>query len=237
MRKKVIIIIVEGPSDLTILEELLYENFNSFHLHIEIIYGDLFADKTLDKGIKATLGDKIREVQSRTKFLIDDILAVIQILDTDGCYINEDLVTLNSMNPEGVLYKPTHIEVNPQPKVQQICDRNSLKKQRLNTMNSVTHIMGNAIPYQIFYFSCNLEHVLYDEMNTPKSEKTTKANNFVNDNPDSEDIIKLLKQFMAPCDSDSYVSKYKESWLFIQEGVNSLNRFTNVLLVFEYISQ
>ncbi|MDP8231107.1 MAG: hypothetical protein P9L91_00395, partial [Candidatus Zophobacter franzmannii] len=69
------------------------------------------------------------------------------------------------------------------------------------------------------------------------SEKTTKANNFVNDNPDSEDIIKLLKQFMAPCDSDSYVSKYKESWLFIQEGVNSLNRFTNVLLVFEYISQ
>ena len=76
--------------------------------------------------------------------------------------------------------------------------------------------------------SCNLDHVLYDKLNTTDTEKEADAYAFAlryrND-------IAAFRSFIS--DSDfSVSSSYKDSWNFIKAGMESLKRHTNLGLCF-----
>jgi len=81
----------------------------------------------------------------------------------------------------------------------------------------------------MYYFSCNLEHVLHDEQNLDDNLKSRYSYDFEDKYYGRELEFKSFIQ-------DSIFSvkgDYNETWNFIKSDNNSLNRFSNFGLFFE----
>ena len=76
--------------------------------------------------------------------------------------------------------------------------------------------------------SCNLDHVLHNKQMSSDKEKSDDAFRFAQKYKDN------LPGFIDFISNSSFsVQKsYKESWEFIKEGTNSLNRYTNLAICF-----
>ena len=85
------------------------------------------------------------------------------------------------------------------------------------------------MPYELFFVSCNMDHLLFDERNLSPEEKTSRAMGFVKQC--NNDKRFLLDSVFIPdiCMSDSY----SESWRMIQMDYNSLCRHTNLNILLE----
>ena len=72
--------------------------------------------------------------------------------------------------------------------------------------------------------SCNLDHVLYGKRNSTDEEKENDAYAFAKKyRNDRERFAEFI------CHSDfSVMGDFKESWAHIEEGLNSLERYTNL---------
>jgi len=89
------------------------------------------------------------------------------------------------------------------------------------------------VPYQLFYFSTNLEHVLWNERNEIPTEKVHKADNFMENLTST--IEEYLSEFLPVSQELPYREKMKKSWAFLMDDCHSLQRGTNVPLLFEMI--
>ena len=74
--------------------------------------------------------------------------------------------------------------------------------------------------------SCNLDHVLYNKLNSSDEDKETDAFQFAKY---YKDKIPEFVQFISESDF-SVTGDYRESWNFIQQDLNSLNRYTNLAI-------
>ena len=72
--------------------------------------------------------------------------------------------------------------------------------------------------------SCNLDHVLHDKRNGSDEEKENDAYAFAKKyRNDIEGFCKFM------CKSTfSVMGDFKESWLYVEKELNSLNRYTNL---------
>lgn len=72
--------------------------------------------------------------------------------------------------------------------------------------------------------SCNLDHVLHNKRNSTDDEKETGAYTFAKKyKNDVEGFVSFI------CNSDFSVNgDYKESWTHIEDGLNSIDRYTNL---------
>ena len=86
----------------------------------------------------------------------------------------------------------------------------------------------NGIPYRVYYMSCNLDHVLYNKLNSSDEDKEQDAHRFAKQYKD--DIPGFLR-FISESDF-SVMGGYKESWQFVKEELHSLERHTNFGLCF-----
>ena len=79
--------------------------------------------------------------------------------------------------------------------------------------------------------SCNLDHVLYNKLNSTDIEKENDAFKFTQKYKDDLDgFLSFI------CDSNfSVCNDYKESWEFIRKDLNSLNRYSNLGICFAEI--
>jgi len=91
------------------------------------------------------------------------------------------------------------------------------------------HSKINGIPYNAYYLSCNLEHVLHNDANVDDNLKVEKAEEF------SDSYFERELEFLDFIRKDSFAveGEYEETWEFIKQGSNSLNRYSNLHLVFE----
>ena len=81
--------------------------------------------------------------------------------------------------------------------------------------------------------SANLDHVLYNKLNSSDKDKENDAFLFAKR---YKDHLDEFLQFIA--DSDfSVVGDFKESWEFIKEGKHSLERHTNLRICFKKIRE
>lgn len=150
---------------------------------------------------------------------------VIHLVDTDGVYIpNENIIENKSIN---IIYNEKNIETN---NVKNIQERNEKKRRILNILSSMSSIYKgkNSVPYYMFYMSCNLEHVLHNIQNATDNEKVNLAENL------EDEYINTPEKFVEFISNSSFTVKgdYKETWEFIKEGLNSLNRYSNFHLFF-----
>ena len=88
----------------------------------------------------------------------------------------------------------------------------------------------SGIPYRIYFNSCNLEHVLYGELKDFSDEEKQILSDDFADRYDGR--VDEFIEFIS--DSSIAVSgTYQKTWDYIQKGKNSLNRHSNMHLIFD----
>ena len=89
---------------------------------------------------------------------------------------------------------------------------------------------GKIKPYSVYYFSANMDHVMNDDANMPPFSKASSAKILANQF--YGDPVGMAKMFIDHPYAVKHMS-YAESWNYIQEGINSLYKGTNINILFE----
>ena len=222
-RKKIVFVIVEGPSDEEALGVLLNRIYDSRAVYVQVMHCDITTELDVNAGnVIAKIGDVVRKYAGRT-FKSGDFSRIIHITDMDGAFIPDSAVVedAEAIKP---IYSITEIRTRSKSAIE---NRNLRKRECLNRLSSASRIWG--VPYQIYYMSCNLDHALYGKLNSTDDEKEADAFAFAkryrNDIPGFMNYIS---------ESDfSVAGSYLRSWQYIREGLHSLERHTNFGLCFQ----
>lgn len=73
--------------------------------------------------------------------------------------------------------------------------------------------MGNKYKYQLYYFSRNLEHVVFNEPNPENEFKYDNIEKFVEELKLNIEVF--LKKYLPNIESLEYENQYRESWVHI----------------------
>ena len=145
--KKVILFIVEGPSDRAALGPIMEEYFNSEDIKFLIVHGDITIKNYITKDnaiikVNEQIKEKLKELKKKYNYSKTDYIKIIHLIDTDGVYISDDKV----MQKEGensskskVLYYEDHIEAE---NVNGIRNRNAKKAEVLFKLRTTKNIDG-----------------------------------------------------------------------------------------------
>ena len=228
-RKKVVLVLVEGITDKISLELLLVELMQNNHQVIfEVVHGDITSDFNVSKSnLKSKLANIVNGAGKR-KFTPSDYKEIIHLVDMDGAFLGESSIHQRD-SEEGILYTENGIYTDHPERVKQ---RNKHKQDILN-MLCTTRTILRSVPYRVFYFSSNLEHVLHNRIDMPDDLKMKHADNFL------DLYIKDLAGFVRfICESPFSVKlDYQASWAFIRQDDNSIKRYSNFNLVLnDYVS-
>ncbi|WP_093914358.1 hypothetical protein [Succiniclasticum ruminis] len=249
--RKFILFIVEGASDLAFLESPLQKLYDSafpgkYRVKIHYTSGDLMSRldanaktvlKALDRNVKAAL-DKGRFVCE-----LEDIEMIIQIVDLDGVFIPNSCVEFKPGqkkawydDKQGKIFtdKPDKIRTRNKTKstvLRELIQKRELffksKRKKGKTAEEPEKLV---IPYRVFFFSCNADHVFLNEANlkmddikTTEKEKKKRSNEF---QERAEQQPYLFENRILEFSTNKL--EYEESWKWPEAGVNSLQRRTNL---------
>ena len=224
--KKVIVVIVEGPSDENALGGILKEYFSSSEVQFAVVHGDITSDsKTSPENVVAKIKKLVDSVNAKYGYAWRDITRIIHIGDTDGAFTKN---CVHKADVKNVQYYEDHIDASD---VEVIEKRNRCKAKVLLTLYSTGKVRG--IPYRIYFNSCNLEHVLYNQLkNFSGVEKVELADNFA-DKFEGK-VQEFIDFISAP--ALAVPGTYRETWKYIEEGKHSLERHSNMHLMFDKTS-
>lgn len=225
MTKKIILLLVEGPTDEEALA-LVYSKLVKEHdIEFDVLHTDITADENMTaKYIKERIKKEIFGYLRKNPFIKKkDILKVVQIIDTDGAFVPSSFVRQSDAGKTE--YFETYISAK---NLNRLVRRNISKRSIVHLLVQSEEVAG--FPYEIYYFSRNIEHVLHNiEKDLTDDEKESMAYEVAErygENP--EKFLELLY------DESFHVSgTYGETWKFIMEKGNSLKRYSNMSLFFE----
>ncbi len=228
-RRKIVYVIVEGPSDDIALGAILQRFFDRDMVHVEIIHGDITSDLEVNKSnIVAKIGNTIKSYANAYHFKQDDFKEVIHLVDTDGAFIGEDCI-VKDIAANKPMYSLKNIHTNNPEKLKL---RNKRKSENLNQIAHLNKVW-KSIPYKAYYMSCNLDHVLYNKLNSSDDEKENNAYAFARRY--KNDIDEFLAFIL---DSNfSKINDFKDSWKFIMTEKHSLERWSNLGICFKEIKK
>lgn len=219
-KKKIMLFIVEGPTDETSLSTVLSRIFSSDTVRFQVVHGDVLTKDFVESDkIIAAVNEQIKLFRGSV-YKPGDFCKVVHLADTDGAFIPEGAV-IKEEATEGrqyPFYTDTQI-LTPEPA--NIIDRNARKSKNIAKLSSTRRIGG--IPYSFYYFSCNLDHVLHGRNNLSEAEKIARSRAFDLQYADAPNaFIRFMKD-----ESFAVQGTYQETWAFIKQGVHSLERHSN----------
>lgn len=223
-RKKIVLVIVEGPSDEVALGMALSQVYDKDFIYVHIMHGDITTRRGVSsKNIVAKLGNEVTAYAKSQHYKASDFKQIIHIVDTDGAYIPDDNI-MEKENYLDIRYENDGIYTNNKASVM---TRNQQKRDNLYRLRSCGIIW--TIPYSLYYMSCNLDHVLYDKQNSTDKDKENDAYVL---SKKYKGKVESFKEFI--CKSPfSVTGDYKGSWDYIEKDLNSVNRYTNLCICIE----
>jgi len=218
-RRKIVFVIVEGPSDDEALGVLLYRMYDKNTVHVHITHGDVTTARGAGSStILAILGEIIDTYMKANHLAKTHFQEIVHIVDMDGAFIPDDAV-IEDVTAKKPIYSQREIRTAD---VRGIINRNTTKRVCINKISSTQRLHG--IPYQAYYMSCNLDHVLYDKLNSSDEEKERDSLYFAKKyRSNIPDFVKFISE-----SAFSVGVPYLESWSFIKEEKHSLERHTNL---------
>lgn len=225
--KKIIFVIVEGPSDEDAIGTLLSRFYNGNEVHIHVVHGDITTQRCVNPHTIVTkIGNLVRQYAGRT-FKQTDFCGIIHLADTDGAFIpDDDIVESNRVS------KTTYSETDIQTNNKSLCEkRNKLKRENMKRLATTPTIWN--IPYRIYYMSRNLDHVLYGKPDSSDAEKERNSLDFA---LKYKDDIQSFIDFISKS-GFSIMCEYSQSWEYITIGLHSLERHTNFGLCFTDVNR
>lgn len=222
--KKVVVFIVEGPSDEAALGSIMKEYFSCSEVQFVVVHGDItLKDYVSNDNILKKINEQIEGVKRKYRYEHQDFIKIIHITDADGVYTPETAV--KETDVEEVRYYEDHIEAK---NTHVIKERNNRKASILYKLRKTGKI--NGIPYRIYFNSCNLEHVLYGELREySDEEKQILSDDFAEK---YEGRIDEFIHFISAA-AGTVPDTYQKSWDYIEKDRNSLKRHTNMHLIFK----
>lgn len=222
--KKIILFIVEGVSDQTSLALILSKLIKNETVRFQIVNGDITSDySTTVTNAVIKVNAQIKRFLTNNFFGKTDLLRVVHLIDTDGAYVGKDFVQ-EASQVEDLIYSCDFIITR---NIETVLQRNQKKSSIVNRLSTCTEISG--IPYSMYYFSCNLEHVLHNQCNMDDDKKMEVAEEFADMFfGKEEDFVRFIKN-----DAIAVPGDFKETWEFIKRDNNSLKRYTNFHLFFK----
>ena len=224
-RKKIVFIIVEGPADDEALGLMFEKIFSNDRVFVYITHGDITTQYNSDTIISA-IGNLVKGYAKSNHLTCKNFKQIIHVIDTNGAYIPYSAV-IDNPTAEEPIYSTTNIQT---AHVKNIQARNDRKSNCIDKIVSAKTIWN--IPYQAYYMSCNLDHVLYNEMNLSDEDKEIKSIHFARLYKNN---IPGFVQFISESDF-SVVDDYLRSWRFIKNDLHSLERHTNLGISFREAS-
>lgn len=227
--RNVIVFIVEGITDKDSLYGILSELYEDKNIVFSIVGGDITTDKSTSvKNIDSKVVSYIKKAMERDKFNKSDITRIVHLIDTDGAYIPDEKIIYNDID------KPYYSEKNIETRnVEYMKTRNQQKRNILNKLSTMNTIF-KGIKYNVYYMSCNLEHVLHNIQNANEAQKKYLAESLEDkffDNP--EEFVNFISTASFSVHGNyTENGNYTETWEYIKQGTNSLNRYSNFSLFF-----
>ena len=221
--KSVVVVIVEGPSDENAIGGILKEYFSSDEVQFAVVHGDITSnDYTTVDNVVIKIDNLIDGIRGKYGYDWDDFIQIIHIADTDGTFT---MGCVQEAETETIQYYEDHMESS---NVEASERRNTHKAAILFKLYSTGKI--HNIRYRLYFNSCNLEHVLYNELKDFSDEEKEKM---------SDDFAdKYEGNFLGFVDfiSDTGLAvsgTYNQTWKYIEKENNSLQRHSNMHLIFE----
>ena len=221
--KHVIAVVVEGYTDEDALGTILSQFFESDEVRFVICHGDITTDKTVDsKNVVRRVNNLIARVMDQYSYKKSDMEMIVHITDTDGAFIPDSKV-VESDDP--LTYTLDDIRTDHVALIRQ---RNKQKAELLFHLYKTSTI--NGIPYHIYFNSRNLEHVLYNiAEDISDDEKQERADDFAEQYEDKlDDFIQMISD-----DNLATPGTYQDTWKYISQSTHSLERHTNMHLIFK----
>lgn len=225
MTDKVILFLVEGPTDEDTLALIYSKIIKGHDIKFEVLHTDITADEDMTvKYIEDQIKKAIEAYLKKNLFIKkSDILKVVHIIDTDGAFVPSTLVKQSDTGKTE--YYETHIAAKNKDR---LIRRNISKRSIVYKLSHSADVAG--FPYEIYYFSRNIEHVLHDIPDDLTDEEKEELAFEIADRYSEypEDFLILLYK------ADFYVSgTYEDTWKFIMENGHSLRRHCNMSVFFE----
>ena len=209
MDKKVCLMLVEGPFDRQRLS-VLCGLFDLNKLVIVPFGSDLFTSSSY----YLEYNDRITELLSKEKtYGKEDFTEVVQVLDTDGCFIEEAFV-FEDKTLKHIVYKASSIATP---------NLSSYKIERLNKCNNINKLLEDG-HIRLFYNSTNIDHAFDNIQNPSRKQKSSLSIKMYNEY--KNDGFALLKKMLEICPA---LNGFNESWEFVKSGFNSLSQCSNIL--------
>lgn len=217
-KKKIVFVIVEGPSDETALGLFLNKIYNNQKVFIEVVHGDITSQNDVNSSnIVTKINNIIKSYMNNYHVNKNDFQEIVHLVDMDGAFIDDEKIVYDG-NCDRTIYSETCIRTDD---VENILKRNIRKRGCINRICSLPEI--NGIKYQVYYMSCNLDHVLFNKLNIDDDEKRRSAYYFVRKyRNDLEGFIGFVSNSAFSINGD-----YIDSWDFIKKELHSLERHTN----------
>lgn len=233
-RRKVILFLVEGSSELTALVQPFaryYEEkarVEGEALRCDVTTISLFRSAPLKvcKDVKETVRSFVLDViDTKRLYRWEDLDRVIQIVDLDGAFVPDEAVVENSAL-SGVWYGAQEIEC---PDASLMRKRNAVKSAALRKLvasRTLTY-RGRSVPYAAYFMSRNLEHALFGvKAELDDAMKRRLAEAFARDcEADPAKLPQTLRDegVLVPGD-------YRQTWKYVQQETRSLERGSNLAL-------
>lgn len=242
-RRKVVLFLVEGPSELDALFVPFGQFYESVDESIEVDFctirndsGIFGGDITSKNGVQpdniARLIDElyVDPYLKKMGYYAKDIQEIIHIVDLDGVYIPDDAVVYDESCTD-MQYAENTIRTS---KVDEVLSRNHKKRSNLNVLMEMDTIKidTKTVKYSIYYFSSNMDHFIHKDANLDSRKKRQLAQDFSAFHDEPEQFCSFfLKDEDIAKDMD-----YGDSWRYIKEEFHSIERHTNINLLFDRIS-
>lgn len=203
------LMLVEGPFDrqrLSVLSEL----FDKDKLVLIPFGTDVLQIKDYYKEYRT----RINSILSKEKtHELTDFAEIVQVCDTDGCFISDDKIFENNEISK-IVYGVDTILVR---------DKTSIINAHKNKRENINQILESK-EIILFYNSTNVDHAFDNIQNPSNFEKRTKSMDMFSKY--KNDGFKLLEILVELCPD---LHSYENTWNYIKEGNNSLKRSSNIL--------
>lgn len=162
------------------------------------------------------------------------VCEVIHLVDIDGAYLKESKIRNCEDQNKKLPYYDDESNIILTKDRESLIDRNQRKRENLDRLINTKRLRitmekdaneSKEKPYRVFYFSRDLDHVLYGKANNEHYNKVGDAQRFANNYYDEP--LEMAKFFIS-LECASPVTDYKGSWEWLMNDQDTLSPKTNI---------
>lgn len=172
------------------------------------------------------------------------VCEVIHLVDIDGVYLDDNRIITGEKQDIDRPYYDVENNIIIAKERSNVIDRNHRKRENLAKLINTKRLRitiekganeSREKPYSVFFFSKDLDHVLYGKANNAKYRKVDDAREFARNY--SSDPLLMAKYFLEHQHA-APTEKYIDSWRWLMDDHDSLIPRTNInILVSKLLSR